>query len=421
MNIKKAFVFIVIAFQIGLISAQEINVLFLGNSYTQVNNLPSAIVNLTQSASHSMMVESNTPGGCTFEMHAQNETSLQKIRKGGWDYVVLQEQSQMPSIDYYRYHSMYPSAEKLRDSIKKYNPCAEIILYMTWGRRDGGQQCENYGDGLYCSADFRDFDHMQDTMTSAYYELTKNLSCICSPAGEAWRTAIHQTDFNLFSNDGSHPSQYGTYLTACVMFANIWNESPIGLNTAFEISEEEALTLQTIANETVFESGTEWNLTPKVKAIFKIHLLDDHTVKLRNDSQSPYPNTSYLWDFGDGSTSEETSPIHTYTASGTYTIKLTVSSCLQSDSIEKPITIEMPNTTDESIYGPTFYPNPTDDLLHFENAQYGTIIINNALGQYILQKQLRGETQIDLSQLKSGMYFVTLQGKETLNFKLIKR
>ncbi|MDI9394115.1 MAG: PKD domain-containing protein, partial [Euryarchaeota archaeon] len=44
---------------------------------------------------------------------------------------------------------------------------------------------------------------------------------------------------------------------------------------------------------------------------------------------------SWEWDFGDGSTSTEQNPTHTYTAEGTYTVKLTVSNSLGSDSEEK--------------------------------------------------------------------------------------
>ncbi|NMB99583.1 MAG: PKD domain-containing protein, partial [Thermoanaerobaculaceae bacterium] len=55
-----------------------------------------------------------------------------------------------------------------------------------------------------------------------------------------------------------------------------------------------------------------------------------------NSSQCPDPIT-YLWDFGDGSTSTEQNPVHTYTKKGTYTWKLTVSSgivnCEKSDTI----------------------------------------------------------------------------------------
>ena len=401
-------------------NAQKINVLFLGNSYTQVNDLPNTLVNLSQDATHSIAVESNTPGGCTLDIHSQNATSLQKIRKGDWDYVILQEQSQMPSIDYYRYSNMYPAAERLRDTIRKYNPCAETILYMTWGRRDGGQQCENYGDGLYCSADFRDFDHMQDTMTSSYYELTQRLKCNCAPAGEAWRTAIHQTEMNLFSTDGSHPSTYGTYLTACVLFGSIWGESPVGLNTAFTISEEDAQTLQEIADQTVFLSETQWNLTPRVMANFRTYFIDEQTIKLRNSSLSDYPETTYFWDFGDGTTSEETEPIHEYAESGTYTISLTVTGCHQTDTKEAEIIIEIPSTITENNCKTIFYPNPTHDGIHFIEPTFGEVIIANTFGQILFQRQMNGETYLDLSELEKGIYFVSIKANNTQNIKLIK-
>ncbi|WP_231589806.1 PKD domain-containing protein [Methanosarcina siciliae] len=45
--------------------------------------------------------------------------------------------------------------------------------------------------------------------------------------------------------------------------------------------------------------------------------------------------TSWAWDFGDGKNSTEQNPTHTYTAEGTYTVKLTVSNSLGSDSEEK--------------------------------------------------------------------------------------
>ncbi|MDD4497949.1 MAG: PKD domain-containing protein, partial [Methanosarcinaceae archaeon] len=42
--------------------------------------------------------------------------------------------------------------------------------------------------------------------------------------------------------------------------------------------------------------------------------------------------TGLAWDFGDGSSSFEASPVHTYTAAGTYTVSLNVSNALGSDS-----------------------------------------------------------------------------------------
>ncbi len=46
------------------------------------------------------------------------------------------------------------------------------------------------------------------------------------------------------------------------------------------------------------------------------------TVQFTNQSTGTI--TSYVWDFGDGGTSSQASPMHTYNATGAYTVKLTV-------------------------------------------------------------------------------------------------
>lgn len=54
------------------------------------------------------------------------------------------------------------------------------------------------------------------------------------------------------------------------------------------------------------------------------------------------PHVTYKWDFGDGTTSTEESPSHTYAANGKYTITLWVqdsTSCNQSDSVTKELQI----------------------------------------------------------------------------------
>jgi PKD repeat protein len=57
-------------------------------------------------------------------------------------------------------------------------------------------------------------------------------------------------------------------------------------------------------------------------------------VQFTDQSTGTAPLT-YTWDFGDGGTSPETSPSHTYQAAGTYTVTLTVSNDEGSDDEEK--------------------------------------------------------------------------------------
>lgn len=54
--------------------------------------------------------------------------------------------------------------------------------------------------------------------------------------------------------------------------------------------------------------------------------------------------TSRLWDFGDGSTSEETNPVHIYRSAGSFTVSLTVSGPLGSDAETRAdcVTVDQP-------------------------------------------------------------------------------
>ncbi|MEA2006605.1 MAG: PKD domain-containing protein, partial [Patescibacteria group bacterium] len=47
---------------------------------------------------------------------------------------------------------------------------------------------------------------------------------------------------------------------------------------------------------------------------------------INQSTGSPNSISSYLWDFGDGQTSSEASPSHTYSTSGVYTVALTTTS-----------------------------------------------------------------------------------------------
>jgi gliding motility-associated-like protein len=60
------------------------------------------------------------------------------------------------------------------------------------------------------------------------------------------------------------------------------------------------------------------------------------------------PNTIVYWNFGDGSTSSQLNPAHSYTAPGTYTITLVISdvtSCNGSDTVRKQVTIRGNDST----------------------------------------------------------------------------
>ncbi len=249
----------------GNAPAQDtLKVLFLGNSHTYYNDMPQLFADLSESGGHPTVISSNTPGGYTLEGHTVNYTSLHLIGMGIWDYVVLQENSQYPVINYLRYNSMYPAIREL-DSLIAFNNGLTTI-FLNWGWRYGGQA---EVDG-YQSPFFEDYFQMQDSMTSACTEIAGEIQAVLAPLGEAWRTAVTwDPDLVLWAPDNYHPALNGSYLGACVFYATFYNESPVGLRYYGGLSEDEALFLQQAAWETTTEIEDDYDRMPSAFELYQ--------------------------------------------------------------------------------------------------------------------------------------------------------
>ncbi len=119
------------------VSGQEttptpLKVLFIGNSYTSVNDLPTMVAGLAEAAGgRKIEVDQHLVGGCTLEKHVKDQKAIDKIRAAKWDVVVLQEHSLRPVIDR---QSMHQYARLLDAEIKQRG--ANTIFYLTWARQN---------------------------------------------------------------------------------------------------------------------------------------------------------------------------------------------------------------------------------------------------------------------------------------------
>lgn len=157
-------------------------VLFLGNSYTGVNDLPNMLSDAAKSTGDTLLFDSNIPGGYTFKRHAGDVNSLSKIIQGGWDYVVLQEQSQYPSFPISQVQaSVFPYARFLDSLIQAKNPCAETVFYMTWGRKNGDAgNCASWPP--VCT-----YAGMDSLLNLRYNMMADDNNAILSPVGAVWK------------------------------------------------------------------------------------------------------------------------------------------------------------------------------------------------------------------------------------------
>ena len=75
---------------------------------------------IAEGAGFSASTERSSPGGKTLNWHAHN--SLNKIKNGDWDAVVLQDQSQRPSFGaQYVYNYILPDVLTLVQTMKETN------------------------------------------------------------------------------------------------------------------------------------------------------------------------------------------------------------------------------------------------------------------------------------------------------------
>ena len=178
------------------------SILFIGNSYSF--EVPATLRRSAALHGTPVRVGQVTHGGWSLEQHAANYETLQAIRSGKWDVVVLQEQSRIPSQPFKRVRTMFPAVRKLADEARAHG--AAPVLYQTWGYRDG--------DVRHLAGD--DFHAMSRRVREGYHAASLSAGGLpVVPVGDVWEAeAASGRHQRLYQPDGSHPSRAGVQLAA---------------------------------------------------------------------------------------------------------------------------------------------------------------------------------------------------------------
>jgi len=256
-------------------SSYPANILMLGNSYIYTNNVDELLHDMLNVTGQHNNTDSLTGGGMRLSQHWDNvnssgnswNTTLRENNEE-WNYVILQDQSQIPG--FYRtspdWIDSKNAAVNLAEAIEDEN--SEAVLMMTWGRRNGDAN----NPLLYGN-----FTLMQDRLEQGYIDFRDNMTTPSrdvwiAPVGLAFKhihdkinltgvdpTLSGSTFFDLYTSDGSHPSLSGSYLAACVLFATMTGDSPVGSNDTISLSANLKLELQQAAAATVFNETSNIN------------------------------------------------------------------------------------------------------------------------------------------------------------------
>jgi hypothetical protein len=223
-------------------------VLFIGNSYTSVNDLPTVLTALAKAGGHDVETGMVAPGGFTLAQHASSADTLGLLASSRWDVVVLQEQSQLPAMEQVRRQQMYPAARSLVRAIRAAG--ARPMFFLTWAHRAGMPE-----------SGMPDYQGMQAQIGTGYLAIARELGAPVAPVGYAWSAAYAQDpNLDLWQADGSHPTELGTYLAACVFYAAIFDQSPVGSSYLAGVPLATAHIMQAVAAQAVLDDPPRWNL-----------------------------------------------------------------------------------------------------------------------------------------------------------------
>ena len=161
-----------------------------------------------------------------------------------------------------------------------------------------------------------------------------------------------------------------------------------------------------------------------------------------NTNTSAY---TYLWDFGDGSTSANPYPVHNYAQPGVYNICLTITSingnctdtyCDSSFYSARGLTpnpisqliIQNTTSTSQVIADNELYINPNPSLgdltISIDNNTLASLTVLDILGHPILTQVMSGSVyQLDISTLPAGLYLLRVQDADgkTATRRIVKQ
>lgn len=136
-----------------------------------------------------------------------------------------------------------------------------------------------------------------------------------------------------------------------------------------------------------------------------------HPEQLRFLFASVEEGESYLWEFGDGSTSTDRFPTHIYPAVGTYEVCLTVTNDCGSDMVCEVVDWTVGIAETEMELNLVIHPNPSSDMFNF-SVGVGTISsisICDAIGRVVvMQNAISSSATVSVAGIAPGVYFATV-------------
>jgi PKD repeat protein len=218
-----------------------------------------------------------------------------------------------------------------------------------------------------------------------------------SSNAETWNWSSSEGIFTTPNAENSwfHPTSSGIY----DITLQVGNAQGIDVQTLpFEIEVGQPVVMDVNVNSTTLE-------------------LPDATVLFSNNSSGA---EWYFWDFGDGTSSTDMNPWHTYIASGVYTVTLIAyNSLCGNDTLTWDISVNAAVLDEETMLDFNLFPNPVENWLNIdfnEKMENAEIEIMDMTGRIVSRHHLIDEKliKLDVRVLSSGFYVIRIRREDSL-------
>lgn len=212
-------------------AAKTTRILFIGNSLTETNDTPGRLETLAKAMGRDARVESVVFAQHSLVDHWTDGRALAAIRKGGWDFVVLQ---QGPSADPESRQELVKSVKQFAAPIREAG--AKPALFMTWPTSD--RQKEFPGT------------------IASYRAAAEANDAILIPVGEAWLRALSKDKRLKLYGDMTHQSSLGSDLAVLTIYLVLFPAGPQEFTEEFVAKAAKALEMPAATRDAFFDAAT---------------------------------------------------------------------------------------------------------------------------------------------------------------------
>lgn len=223
---------------------KTLSILFIGNSYTFYNNMPGMLVLAARSDPGIpvvLEVQAVTRGAVALKDFWASGEARQVLRQRKWDYVVIQEHSYWA---FQKGNILESTAAALNWAQDAVSVGAKPVVFMNWPRQPGSAW---YSDPA--SAFLKNPDYSYKRFHDQTAIMARRVNAAVVPVGDYWYYAVQEhPELELYEDDGSHPAQAGSFLTALVLYHHFTGRPPEATTyTPPDVSAEHAQIIRKIA------------------------------------------------------------------------------------------------------------------------------------------------------------------------------